>query len=150
MSAALAVRVDGGHRFQLRRREPTRVVAGKESRVPPVQLLFSLSGGPLLEIRIPCCPLFEPLGAIELRSVPVEIESPFMCGAVTRHAMGHILVTKRSAVAAPGAEPTLDLVVLEARVAVPQVVGAQPVHHLRPDEAATPALKVRALNAPGR
>ena len=64
--------------------------------------------------------------------------------------MGHIWATDRAGVAAPGAEPTLDIVVFVASVAVLQVVGPLPTHHLRPDEAATQALKVRALNAPGR
>ena len=64
--------------------------------------------------------------------------------------MGHISVTARAVVAAPKAEPTLATVVFEARVAVLQVVAALPVHHRRPDEAAAQALKVRALNAPGR
>ena len=124
-------------RCPLRIREILREAAAKETTVPPVQLPLSIPGGPLREIRGPgiFCPLLEPLRASEIRSVPIAVVSPRKCGAVARHAMGRIWVTARAVVAAPGAEPTLDTVVMVARVAVLQVVGFTPVHHLRPDEA---------------
>ena len=134
----------------MRSRELVREVARKQTIVPPVQLLLSLPGGPLLEIRVPVCPLLEPLRASELRSVPIAVESPRKCGAVARHAMGRKWVTAPAVVAAPVAEPTLDTVVSEARVAVLQVGRFGPMHNLPPDEAAAPARKVRAFNAPGR
>ena len=146
----LAPRVDGGMRCPLRSRELVREAAGKQTRVPPVQLLLSLPGGPLLEIRVPVCPLLEPPRASEIRSVPIAVVSPQKCGAVARHAMGLMWVTAPAVVAAPVAEPTLDTVVFEARVAILQVGRFGTMHNLPPDEAAAPALKVRAFNAPGR
>ena len=82
--------------------------------------------------------------------MPIGVELPRKRGAVARHAMGHIWGTALAVVAAPDTEPTLDPVVFKARGAVPQVGGSLPMHNLRPDEAAAQALKVRALNAPGR
>ena len=147
-----APRVDGGMRCPLRIREILREAAAKETTVPPVQLPLSIPGGPLREIREPgiFCPLLEPLRASELRSVPIAVEPPRKCGAVARHAMGRKWVSAPAVVAAPVAEPTLDTVAFEARVAKLQVGRFGPMHNLPPDEAAAPALKARAFNAPGR
>ena len=129
-------------------RKRLRDAALKETTVPRMELIFSLGGGPVLEtFTTPTwsCPLFEPLWAVELSSMPIGVELPRKRGAIARHAKGHFWGTAVAVVAAPATEPTLDPVCFIASGAVLQVAGFQPMHNFRRNEAAAPAVKVRAF-----